>query len=117
MKKALLVLLVLGVALSFSSIADAKKPFKPIVINKVTNVTNVTNVVAKDNHNVAGVKVDAPNLVKIDDEGQWTLGVEGGKDIIKDVFYDSDYFEADRGYFAYLKVTYSGCLLNCGDEE
>lgn len=68
-------------------------------------------VEATDAHNVLGVKVDAPNLVKLG-KG-WTLGAEGGKDIMKDVFYDSDYYEADRGYFAYVKVTYSGCLLNC----
>jgi len=76
-----------------------------------------TEVKVEDNHNVAGVKLDAPNLVKIDKEGNWTLGVEGGKDVIKNIFYDDNaYIEADKGYFAYLKVTYKGCLLRCGEE-
>jgi len=74
-------------------------------------------VAVEDNHNVAGVKIDAPNLVKIDKEGQWTLGVEGGKDVIKNILYqDNAFLEADKGYFAYVKVTYKGCLLRCGEE-
>ena len=77
------------------------------------SVTNVTNIEAADTNSVAGVKVDAPNLVQLTDS--LTLGVEGGKDIMKDVFQNDtrDYFEADKGYFAYVKVTYNGCLLNC----
>ena len=71
--------------------------------------------VEEGGYNVAGVKVDAPNLVTIG-KG-WTLGAEGGKDVIKDIFYDDNTFlEADRGYFAYVKVTYNGCLLNCKEE-
>jgi len=71
-----------------------------------------------DDHSVLGVKIDAPNLLAIDEEGLWTLGVEGGKDLMKNVFYSDDdsYIEADKGYFAYLKVTYKGCLLNCKGE-
>lgn len=68
-----------------------------------------TVIEAQDDHNVGGVKIDAPNLVKLNEEGSWTLGAEGGKDIIKNMFYsDNDYIEADKGYFAYIKVTYSG---------
>jgi len=80
------------------------------------SVTNITNVVAADNHSVAGVKVDAPNLIQL--TKNTTLGIEGGKDIMKDVFRNDtrDYFESDKGYFAYLKVTYWGCLLNCKGE-
>ena len=74
-------------------------------------------VAVEDNHNVAGVKIDAPNLVKIDKEGQWTLGAEGGKDLMKDVFYnDFDYIESDKGWFGYIKVTYNGCLLRCEEK-
>jgi len=73
-------------------------------------------VEAQDDHNVLGVKVDAPNLVKIDKEGKWTLGVEGGKEVIKELFYGTDYVEADKGYFAFVKVTYKGCLFRCGEE-
>jgi hypothetical protein len=69
-------------------------------------------VTIEENHNVGGVLVDAPNLVKIG-KG-WTLGAEGGKEIIKNLFYnDNAFFEADKGYFAFVKFTYSGCLLNC----
>ena len=76
-----------------------------------------TAVVQEANdHNVLGVKLDAPNLVNIDKEGQWTLGVEGGKEVIKELFYGTSYVEADKGYFAYVKVTYKGCLLNCKEE-
>jgi hypothetical protein len=80
------------------------------------SITNVTNIVAADTNSVAGVKLDAPNLVQLSENT--TLGLEGGKDIMKDVFHDDtrDYFEADKGYFAYLKVTYTGCLLNCKGE-
>ena len=68
-------------------------------------------------HSVLGVKIDAPNLVNIDDEGEWTLGAEAGKDIFKNIFHnDSAYYEADKGYFAYVKVTYKGCLLNCKED-
>lgn len=71
----------------------------------------------EENYNVAGVLVDAPNLVKITKDGKWTLGAEGGKEIIKNLFYDDNaFFEADKGYFAFVKVTYKGCLLNCGEE-
>lgn len=88
--------------------------------NEITNVTNNSTTVvnqAEDLHNVAGVKIDAPNLVQISDN--WTLGAEGGKDVIKNVFYDSDdrYFEADKGYFAYVKVTYSGTLFDFRKDE
>jgi len=91
--------------------------FEPEVVNNVTNVTNVTNVVAEDAHNVAGVKIDAPNLVKIDKAGKWTLGVEGGKDLVKNIFYnDYDWLEIDKGYFAYAKVTFNGCIFRCNEE-
>lgn len=72
-------------------------------------------VIEDDSYNVTGVKIDAPNLITIG-KG-WTLGAEGGKDVVKNIFYDDNAFlEADRGYFAYVKVTYSGCLLNCKEE-
>ena len=80
------------------------------------SVTNITNIVAADNHSVAGVKVDAPNLIQLAEN--ITLGIEGGKNIMKNVFRNDtrDYFESDKGYFVYLKITYSGCLLNCKGE-
>ena len=65
-------------------------------------------------HNTAGAKVDAPNLIRFTDN--LTLGLEGGKDLMTDVFYKAgdgvSYFEADRGYFAYAKITYTGTLFS-----
>lgn len=79
--------------------------------------SKTTVVKAEEDFNVAGVKIDAPNLVNITKDGAWTLGAEGGKDIIRNIFYsDNAYYEADRGYFAYAKITYNGCLLRCSEE-
>ena len=79
--------------------------------------SKTTIIEADEGYSVAGVKIDAPDLVKITKDGLWTLGAEGGKDILKDIFHGSDsWVEADRGYFAYVKVTYKGCLLNCSEE-
>ncbi len=74
--------------------------------------TRTTVIAAEENHNIVSVGVDAPNLVKIG-KG-WTLGAEGGKEVIKNVFYnDNAFIEADKGYFALVKFTYTGCLVNC----
>ena len=69
-------------------------------------------------HTVVGLKVDAPNLIQLDKKGDWSLGAEGGKEVLKDIFRGDtrDWVEADKGYFAYIKITYSGCLLNCKEE-
>ena len=65
-------------------------------------------------HSVSGIKIDTPNIIKISDE--WSIGSEVGKDVISDIFRDSsDYFEADKGYFGYIKVTYTGSLLNLSE--
>lgn len=71
-----------------------------------------TDTHAKQTHNTIGVKVDAPNLVKL--TKNTTIGIEGGKDIAHDLFYPDDYgyFEADRGYFGYVKLTYKGNLFD-----
>lgn len=62
-------------------------------------------------HNVAGVKVDAPNLVRVTENT--TIGVEAGKDLATDIGYnDFDWNEADKGYFGYVKVTWSGNLFD-----
>ena len=59
-----------------------------------------------------GIKVDAPNLVGI--TKNLSLGVEGGKDVMTDVFTEElDYVEDDKGYWGYVKITYKGCILNC----
>ena len=62
--------------------------------------------------NVAGIKLDAPDLIKISDDV--TIGIEGGKDVMTDIFYPDtfDYVEADKGYFGYVKVTVKWTLLD-----
>jgi len=104
MRKCILVLMVICLALSVTVVADAGHRSK-------------TSVVAQeDNYNVAGAKLDAPNLVKFSEN--WTLGAEGGKDIVKNIFYDDNaYLEADKGYFAYIKVTYSGNIFDLTKKE
>lgn len=63
-------------------------------------------------HNVSGVKVDAPDLIKLTKDT--TIGVEAGKDVINDLLYPDDYsyVEADKGYFAYIKLTFKGNILD-----
>lgn len=64
---------------------------------------------------VAGAKFDAPNLVKITEN--LTLGAEVGKDMVNDPFFYStkSYVEDDHGYFGYVKITYTGTLVNLGE--
>ena len=100
MKKLLLVLaLVL-----LTTPAFARPPKKPVVINNTTNVTNVTNNTIDDESKdtVAGVKVDAPNLIEI--TPVWHVGVEGFKNFVNTT--------SQEGWGGYVKVTYSGTLLN-----
>ena len=79
--------------------------------------TTIVQEVEEDGTSITGIKIDAPNLVKIDKEGKWTLGAEGGKTIMRGIFGDErDFVESDKGFFAFIKVTYKGCLLNCGEE-
>ena len=60
---------------------------------------------------ILGAKFDAPYLVRF--SKNWTLGIEGGKDLYSDVFTDQGYWlEDDKGYFAYLKITWEGTLFD-----
>ena len=91
MKKFSMVVMVMCLFCLMSTTSDARSRHK--------SKSTTTVVEAQDNHNVAGAKIDAPNLVQIDKEGNWMLGVEGGKDIMKNIFYsDNDFLEADNGY-------------------
>ena len=64
-------------------------------------------------HNVAGGKLDMPNLVGLFNP-DLHLGLEASKDIATNVFYDSFAgVEDDLGAAAYLKVTWDGCIVNC----
>ena len=49
-----------------------------------------------------GIKLDAPNIVRI--TGNSTVGVEGGKDVL-----DTN---SSEGWFAFLKFTWTGNLLD-----
>ena len=83
------------------------------VLLTVLLVLGLSSYAAADTKAVAGAKLDAPNLVRISDT--LTLGVEVGKDLINNPFvYDQNtsYIEDDRGYFGYVKVTYTGSLLD-----
>jgi len=85
--------------------------------SKRKTTTVIQEVASDDGTSITGVKIDAPNLVKIDKEGKWTLGAEGGKSVMRGIFGDErSYVEADKGYFAFVKVTYNGCLLRCNEE-
>jgi len=80
------------------------------------SVNTTTVIEAKSVHNVAGVKVDAPNLVKVTENT--TIGVEAGKDLVTDIGYnDFGWNEADKGYFGYVKVTWVGNLFDFTKEK
>ena len=56
---------------------------------------------------IAGAKFDAPNLVRFNQD--WTLGVEASKDLYNILPNDnSAWFEDDKGYSGYVKITYTG---------
>lgn len=60
---------------------------------------------------IVGAKLDAPNLVRF--TPNLTLGLEGGKDMYTNVMQDSGrWIEDDKGFFGYVKLTYTGSLLN-----
>lgn len=58
---------------------------------------------------ILGAKFDAPNLIRFTDN--LTLGIEGGKDLYTNIFQETGYWvEDDKGYFGYIKVTWTGTL-------
>lgn len=60
---------------------------------------------------IVGAKIDAPYLIRFTKD--WTLGLEGGKELYSDPFMDRGYWvEDDEGYFGYVKVTYTGTLFS-----
>ena len=60
---------------------------------------------------VAGAKADLPNLVRF--SPNLTLGLEAGKDLYNIRQDDLSFWtEDDKGYFGYVKFTYTGTLLN-----
>ena len=73
----------------------------PVTNNYNTYINNdYLNSADKDNQ--AGVKLDAPNLVRL--SNNWYAGVEGTKDFANTGF--------NEGWGVYGKLTYSGTLLD-----
>ena len=66
----------------------------------------VTPVAADVVRTTSGVKLDAPNLVKI--TKNLSLGAEVSKDVVQNIFRDKTYIEDDKGVTAYVKLTYVG---------
>lgn len=71
----------------------------------------LTSPVFAGEHNVAGAKLEAPNLIRFTDN--LTAGVELGKDLWDDIgFSEFQVIEDDHGYFGYVTITYSGTLFS-----
>ena len=67
-------------------------------------------------HDVVGAKLDAPNLVGLKQiSPDLHLGIEASKDLATNLFYpdSSAWIEDDLGFTGYVKLTYTGCFLNC----
>jgi len=60
----------------------------------------------------AGVKVDAPNLIKV--TKNVSIGLEASKGMLSDALNGGTRYwvEDDKGYEGYVKVTYSGTLFS-----
>lgn len=69
-----------------------------------------TPVFADALRTTSGVKVDAPNLIQITDN--ISIGAEVSKDVVYDIFRDRTFVEDDKGIVAYVKLTYTGSLLD-----
>lgn len=65
-------------------------------------------------HNTAGIKVDAPRLVKL--TKNIFIGIEAGKETHRNIGFDHDYemLEDDAGWFGFLKVTFLGTWFDFG---
>lgn len=87
-----------------------KKSFLLTVLASVL-ILILTIPVFAESHSVVGGKVDLPNLIRFTDN--LTLGMEGGKKVYQDVFKnDGFWYEDDHGYFGYVKITWTGTLLD-----
>jgi len=118
MKKVLLAL-VLVAFLAVAAFAETtsravyKTPSNTLTTFLNTNkyISHTHQVEAKKPRLVVGIKADAPNLVRF--TKNLTLGVEGGKEMYNDLFMDHGYAtEDDKGYFAFVKVTFAGTLFD-----
>lgn len=57
-----------------------------------------------------GGKLDAPNIIRF--TKNLTLGAEASKDIVSNIFRDKTYIEDDKGYAGYIKITWTGSLVD-----
>ena len=92
--------LILGILLLATPASAGGYHHKKIVINKTTiNNTYVENI-NEDAKNIAGAKLDAPNLVRFNRD--WTLGAEVAKDLLNT--------NIDEGWVGYAKLTWHQIL-------
>lgn len=101
MKKALLILGLILIVTPVFAAPPLCRECAPVTNNYNTYVNN-EYLNSADKDNVAGAKLDAPNLVKFSEN--WSAGVEGSKDFANTGF--------NEGWSVYGKVTYSGTLLD-----
>lgn len=86
-----------------STSAHATSPVKYVKNKKVVNNYTTNSYSSyEEQKNEFGAKLDAPYLVEL--HRNWYLGTEGGKDLF--------HTDADEGYFAYGKITYTGTLFS-----
>ena len=88
-----------------SSAETVTIPAEPKAHNHGHDVTvhDKTPILKDLDQPVFGVKADAPNLIQI--TKTLHAGLEAGKDLHKT--------DANEGWFAFAKVTYTGCWFNC----
>lgn len=90
----------------------SKDPCKGLfaaILNECSPHTIDTDTQIDDKHYgdpKLGVMLDAPSLVLL--PWDWSLGAEGGKDLYLT--------NTSEGWFAYIKLTWSGTLLNLRDK-
>jgi len=68
-------------------------------------VHDATELIKDNDQPILGAKADAPNLIRLTDNLH--LGAEVSKDLHRT--------DADQGWAAFAKVTYTGCWFNCGE--
>lgn len=110
MNKKLLLIAVVLLVIGMVSVADAKEfscdGFMGPLLNKCVDTYKEPNI-----RSTTGIMFDAPYLIRF--TKNWTLGLEGGKEIYLNAFQDSaTWVEDDKGFFGFIKITYSGTLFS-----
>lgn len=83
---------------------------KTVLIALVLVALMVSPAAADALRTTSGVKVDAPNLIQI--TNNLSIGAEVSKDVVYDIFRDRAYVEDDKGIVAYVKLTWTGSLID-----